>query len=81
MLAAQAMGEIADPLFLPSLVAMLGDQREVQQVAMQGLARIAGHDVATASDGEQLTDEQRVARWRHWYAEEEQVATRSMQEH
>jgi HEAT repeat protein len=75
--AAQAMGEIADPLFLPSLVAMLEDQHDVQQSAMQGLARIAGRDVAATSAGEQLADEQRVARWRHWYADGAQIAARA----
>ena len=72
--AAVAMGEIANPAFLPALVAMLGDAAEVRQVAMASLARIAGNDVGSAPvtekpDGEPPTDEQRAQRWRLWYAQ------------
>ena len=72
--AAAAMGEIANPAFLPALVAMLGDAAEVRQAAMASLARIAGNDVGSAPvtekpDGEPPTDEQRAQRWRLWYAQ------------
>jgi HEAT repeat protein len=65
--AAQAMGEIADPLFLPALMAMLGDQADVRRVAMIGLARTAGTDVAATQGGRPLSDEEKVDRWHFWY--------------
>jgi HEAT repeat protein len=71
--AAQAMGEIADPLFLPALVAMLGDQPPVRSAAMASLARLAGSDVGTA-DGATQSDEEKVRRWQRWYADRTEVA-------
>jgi hypothetical protein len=65
---AQAMGEIADPLFVPTLVMMLGDEPQVQQAVMQSLTTIVGRDIAASESADPLTDEQRAARWRHWYA-------------
>jgi HEAT repeat protein len=74
--AAQAMGEIADPLFLPALVAMLGDQPAVRSAAMASLARVAGRDV-THQPGSTLSDEDKARRWQRWYAERSEVADAS----
>ncbi len=64
---AQAMGEVADPLFLPALVAMLSDQADVRRVAMISLVRVAGSDVAAPQAGRPLSDEEKAERWRFWY--------------
>jgi hypothetical protein len=84
--AAQAMGEIGDPLCLPALVAMLGDQPPVQEAAMASLARIAGRDMAAggaggpaeaggpAGAGGALSLDERVSRWRAWYAQSRATA-------
>ena len=66
--AAQAMGEIADPLFVPTLVMMLGDEPPVQQVAMQSLTSIVGRNISAGDEAQPQNGEQRAARWRHWYA-------------
>jgi hypothetical protein len=70
--AARAMGEIADPLFLPALVAMLGDQPEVRSAAMASLARVAGSDVAQAAGA--ASDDDKARHWQRWYAERSEVA-------
>jgi HEAT repeat protein len=62
--AAEAMGEVADPAFMPVLVALLSDQSEVQVTAVVSLERIAG-DRAPAPPG--ATHEQKVAHWQRWY--------------
>ncbi|MGD9722259.1 MAG: HEAT repeat domain-containing protein [Pirellulales bacterium] len=74
--AAQAMGEIGDPLFAPALLAMLGDQAEVQQAALRGLTHIAGRDV-TLEAGAAPSDVEKVARWRRWYAEQQAGAVQT----
>jgi hypothetical protein len=72
--AARAMGEIADPLFLPPLVAMLDDQGEVREAAMASLARIAGGDVAAGDGGAALSNDERARRWKDWFAKRPRFA-------
>jgi len=70
--AAQAMSDVADPVFLPALVAMLHDQAAVQQAALSGLTRIAGADIA--ADQGAATADDRVRHWEHWYAQRSATA-------
>ncbi len=72
--AAQTMGAIADPAFLPTLMAMLGDRANVQRVAMLSLAQIAGVDVAVQEDGAVLTNDEKVHRWQLWYRDRQDQA-------
>jgi HEAT repeat protein len=65
--AAQTMGGVADPAFLPTLMAMLGDRANVQRAAMLSLAQIAGSDVAAQEEGVVLTNDEKVHRWQLWY--------------
>lgn len=64
--AAQAMGEIADPIYLPTLMALLGDQAEVQTVAMNSLEKIAGPEASPAA-GQSLSHDEKVRMWQLWY--------------
>jgi PBS lyase HEAT-like repeat len=65
--AAQAMGELPDPVYLPALMALLSDQADVQTAAMASLAQIAGSDVTKREGGRALSDEERVRLWQLWY--------------
>jgi HEAT repeat protein len=66
--AAVAMGEIGDAVFLPRLIELIDDRRDIQLAAMASLAAIAGQDVAHREGAAVLPDEQ-VRLWKRWYAE------------
>jgi HEAT repeat protein len=66
---AQAMGEAADPTFLPVLMGMLVDQVEVQREALASLTLIVGGDVTIGPDGPPKSSDERVRRWQLWYQE------------
>ena len=74
--AAHAMGEVADPLFLPALMALLSDEPDVQVAAMAALAAIAEGDVITREGGRRLSNEEKIRLWQLWYRER-QDQTRS----
>jgi HEAT repeat protein len=65
--AARAMGQLADPAYLPALMAMLSDESDVQLAVMASLVAIAGTDVAARQGGEPLSNEDRVRMWQVWY--------------
>jgi hypothetical protein len=65
--AARAMGELADPQFLPALMALLSDEVDVQLAAMASLAQIAGRDVAARPGGGPLAPDEQIRTWQLWY--------------
>ncbi len=65
--AAKAMGDLADPAFVPTLVTMLEDRFDVQRVAMISLTRIVGEDAAAEEPGQPLSPDEKVRRWQLWY--------------
>jgi hypothetical protein len=67
--AARAMGEVADPTFLPVLMGMLADQVEVQREALASLAQVVGSDVTADRQNPPATTDERVRRWQLWYQE------------
>jgi hypothetical protein len=67
--AARAMGEVADPAFLPELMGMLADQVEVQREALASLALVVGSDVTADRQNPPGTTDERVHRWQLWYQE------------
>jgi HEAT repeat protein len=67
--AARAMGEVADPTFLPVLMGMLADQIEVQREALASLALVVGSDVTADRQNPPGTTDERVHRWQLWYQE------------
>ncbi len=71
---AKAMGELADPVFLPALMAMLNDQPQVQTATLDSLARVAGTDVAIRADGKPISNEEKVRVWQLWYREQQDAA-------
>lgn len=73
--AARAIGELADPAFLPVLMGMLADQVEVQREALASLALVAGGDVAAGPDGGSYSTDERIHRWQLWYQEHPQAHT------
>ena len=69
MRVARAIGELADPAFLPVLMGMLADQVEVQREALASLALVAGGDTAVGPDGASLSTDEKIHRWQLWYQE------------
>lgn len=74
MRTAKAMGELADPVFLPALMTMLNDQPQVQAATLDSLARVAGTDVAIRADGKPISNEEKVRVWQLWYREQQDAA-------
>jgi len=65
-----AMGELEDAVFLPALMVLIDDRRDVQLAALISLAKIAGRDVAN-EDGTAVLPDEQVRRWKRWYADGE----------
>jgi HEAT repeat protein len=74
--AARAMGEVADPSFLPVLMALLSDEGEVQTAAMTSLSQIAGTDVTAAADAGPQTTDDKIRTWQLWYRDRQSAPTR-----
>jgi HEAT repeat protein len=66
--AAVAMGEVGDEVFVPALIILIEDRRDIQVAALSSLAKIAGHDVVQEDELSVLPDEQ-VRRWKRWHAD------------
>lgn len=66
---ARAMGELADPAFLPVLMNMLADQVEVQREALASLSRVVGDDAIGQRAGMAPSTDEQVRRWQLWYQE------------
>ena len=66
--ATAAMGELGNEVFLPRLIELLDERRDIQIAAMVSLTAIAGRDVAQQS-GEPLLPDDQVRSWKRWYAE------------
>jgi gas vesicle protein len=65
--AAEAMGELGDPVFLPALVAMLNDNPQVQAATLASLDRVAGPGTVQPEGGHVLSNEEKVVAWQQWY--------------
>ena len=72
---ARAMGEIADPAFLPVLMAMLADQVEVQREALASLALVVDGDADAPRDAASQSTEEQIHRWQLWYQEHPNART------
>jgi len=74
--AAVAMGETADPTFVPPLVQLLDDRHNVRRAALEALPKVVGRDVAGA-DGRPPADlAERADLWKRWFREERAVGGR-----
>jgi HEAT repeat protein len=63
-----AMGKVGNDVFLPRLIELMDDRRDIQIAAMASLTTIAGHDV-THQDGTTPLPDEQVRCWKRWYAE------------
>lgn len=63
-----AMGEIGDAQFLPRLMILIDDRRDIQLAALSSLTAIAGKDFSR-DDGVTVLPDEQVRRWKQWYAE------------
>jgi HEAT repeat protein len=64
---ALAMGETAEPTFVPTLIRLLDDRPAVCRAALDGLSKTVGQDVSALQDGAPVGTSQRVRRWRQWF--------------
>jgi HEAT repeat protein len=66
--AIEAMGKLAQPQFIPTLVQALDDQPGVRLAALDALPQVAGEDVLAAHQPPPASAAQRAQLWRDWYA-------------
>lgn len=66
--AIEAMGKLAQPQFLSTLVQALDDQPGVRLAALDALPQVAGEDVLAAHQPPPASAAQRAKLWRDWYA-------------
>ena len=71
MQAAQAMGELADPVFLPALMTMLDDGPQIQAASLNSLTQVVGKDITVRADGKPMSNEEKVRLWQLWYREQQ----------
>lgn len=64
VLAANAAGELADPLFAPMLIRLLNDPTKSREAALAALPQCMGLNVAAPEDSVAASAE----KWRQWYA-------------
>jgi HEAT repeat protein len=69
--AAEAMGELADPEFVPVLVGMLDDRQSVCRAALESLPKAAGRDVTKDGPTPPANTSQRIDRWKRWFQSEQ----------
>ena len=72
---AVAMGETAQPTFVPILIRLLDDRPAVCRAALEGLPKTVGHDVSASEDGPPAGTSQRVRRWKQWFDRRQGLAT------
>jgi HEAT repeat protein len=68
--AAQAMGELENPVFVPTLLALLDDRHDVQNAALASLARVTGHNIQQGDELSVLPDE-KCRRWKAWHSQQQ----------
>ena len=71
---ALAMGETAQPTFVPILIRLLDDRPAVCRAALEGLPKTVGHDVSASEDGPPAGTSQRVRRWKQWFDRRQDLA-------
>ncbi len=66
------MRQLADTMYIPTLVSLLDDRHDIARAALDALTTIVGRDVAIHEDDESPpTSPERIRRWQRWYAEQQ----------
>jgi HEAT repeat protein len=71
---ARAMGETAEPGFVPVLIRLLDDRPAVCQAALEALSQAVGRDMSESDDRPPPSTTERVRRWTEWFEGREAVA-------
>jgi HEAT repeat protein len=64
---AKRMGELAEPVFLPTLIQMTAESNDVGRMALESLAKLTGQDFSHDADGALLPRDAQTAQWQAWY--------------
>jgi HEAT repeat protein len=65
------MGELGDRVYLPSLIELLDDPLGARRAALESLPRLTGHDIIAEEGKTDLSSDEKIDRWKHWYAREQ----------
>ncbi len=65
------MGELGDRVYLPSLIELLDDPLGARRAALECLPRVAGHDVVAEEGKAEASSEEKIDRWKRWYARDQ----------
>jgi len=68
---ATAIGRLAEPIFVPTLIALLDDRHDIARAALDSLSATVGKDVSAArpNDESPPTVTERIRRWQRWHQE------------
>jgi HEAT repeat protein len=69
--AALCMGELGDRVYLPTLIDLLDDPLGARRAALESLPHVAGEDIAAADGKNELSSNDKIDRWKRWYAREQ----------
>jgi HEAT repeat protein len=64
---AKRMGELGEPVFLPTLIQMSTEPNDVGRVALESLAKLTGQDLSHDAEGSLLARDAQTAQWQAWY--------------
>ena len=63
--AALHMGELGDPVYLPSLIELLDDPLGARRAALESLPRVTGHDIVAEEGKTNLSSDDKIDRWKN----------------
>ena len=61
------MGELGDPVFVPTLLELAVQRNDVGRAALESLAKLTGQDFSRNAEGEPLPRDTQVSLWQAWY--------------
>ncbi len=65
------MGELAEPVFVPTLIQMSAEPNDVGRVALESLAKLTGQNFSRDSEGAIVPRDVQTAQWQAWYRRQE----------
>ncbi len=74
--AAQAMGQLADPVFLPARMTVPNDKPDAQAATLASLTRVAGRDITIRADGKPTSNQEKARVWELWYRDQQDATAR-----
>lgn len=65
--AVMVIGTLGDPMFVPTLIGLLGRGEGVSHLALEQLPKLTASGPVSNTDRQQLSSDEQIARWRTWW--------------